>query len=114
VPRGPRRRRDTLRRLLAGTATFFLRRPARRRLLAALTLAAEQRCDEAATRAVGDRLRFVEVLRKVERLLQAPPAARASVAAPYGGDEPARVPLVHDHLHTPEVHHRHDHGRPRS
>lgn len=84
-------RRDTLVRLLAFAATVFMWRPARARLLHALTLSAEQSCDEAAGRAVGDRLRVAEVILKVERLLHPPPAALSGVAASFGGDVPARV-----------------------
>lgn len=83
-------RRDTLLRLLAHAATVFVWRPARARLLRALTLAAEQSCDEAAGRAVGDRLRVAEVILTVERLLQTP-SGLANVAASFGGDVPARV-----------------------
>lgn len=83
-------RRDTALRLVARAATAFVWGPARARLLRALSLAAEQSCDEAAGRAVGDRLRVAEVILRVERLLQTPPGL-ASVAASFGGDVPARV-----------------------
>jgi Zn-dependent protease with chaperone function len=83
-------RRDTLLRLLADAATLFVWRPMRAGLLRALTLAAEQSCDEAAGRAVGDRLLVAEVILKVERLLQTP-SGLAPVAASFGGDVPARV-----------------------
>ncbi len=84
-------RRDTLLRLVVRAATALLWGPARTRLLRALALAAEQSCDEAAGRAVGDRLQVAAVILKAERLLQAPPAALASAAAAFGGDVPARV-----------------------
>lgn len=83
-------RRDTALLLVARAATALVWRPSRARLLRALTLAAEQSCDEAAGRAVGDRLRVAEVILRVERLLQTP-TGLASVAASFGGDVPARV-----------------------
>ncbi|TAK23842.1 MAG: M56 family peptidase [Myxococcaceae bacterium] len=84
-------RRDTPVRLLATAATAFVWRPVRTRLLRELSLAAEQSCDEAAGRAVGDRLRVAEVLLRVERLLQTPADGLARVTASFGGDLSARV-----------------------
>jgi Zn-dependent protease with chaperone function len=84
-------RRDTLLRLLAYGATVSMWRPARARLLRALTLSAEQSCDEAAGRAIGDRLQVAEVILEVERLLEPPPVALSGVAASFGGDVSARV-----------------------
>lgn len=83
-------RRDTLLTILARVASVFFWRPTRARLLGALTLAAEQSCDEAAGRAVGDRLRVAEVILKVEQLLLAPPGL-TGVAASFGGDVQARI-----------------------
>ncbi len=93
-------RRDTGLRLLARAATVLVWGPARTLLLHALTLAAEQSCDEAAGRAVGDRLRVAEVILRVERLLQTPPDL-TSVAASFGGDVPARVEALLEPPRTP-------------
>ncbi len=93
-------RRDTGLRLLARAATVLVWSPARTRLLRALTLAAEQSCDEAAGHAVGDRLRVAEVILRVERLLQTP-SGLANVAASFGGDVPARVEALLEPPRTP-------------
>jgi Zn-dependent protease with chaperone function len=78
-------RRDTLLRLIARATTLFMWPSARRCLLLALDLAAEQSCDEAAARAMGDRLAMADVLLKVERLLQGTPPGLGALAVSFGG-----------------------------
>jgi Zn-dependent protease with chaperone function len=85
--RAHRRRRDALRRVLA----HALSRPhwpgVRRALLAQLSLASEQACDEAAARSTGDRLQVAETLLAVERLLSNAPAFEHPAWASFGGGE---------------------------
>jgi Zn-dependent protease with chaperone function len=78
-------RNDTLFRLLARAATVFLWPSARKRVLQAIELAAEQSCDEAAAGTIGDRLAMAEVILKVERLLGPVPRGLAPLAISFGG-----------------------------
>lgn len=83
------RRRDPLRRALIAVFSLPLGAATRRDLLAAWTLASEQRCDEAAARVVGDRLRVAETILRAERLLDArgvPPLCNPA----FGGGDTAR------------------------
>lgn len=85
-------RHDILSRLLARLGTVFMWPSPRSRLLAALELAAEQCCDEAAGSRVGDRLQVAATILQVERLLQAAGPRLAPLAAAFGGDTvPQRV-----------------------
>lgn len=102
------RRRDPLVRLLARVSTVLLRSGPRRRLLAALELAAERSCDEHAALRCGDRLRTASAILTVERALQPVPAAVVGVAASIGGDTvPLRVealleePITRGHRSSP-------------
>lgn len=63
------RQRHTLTRLFVRAASFPLLSRARRALLTALDLSAEQACDEAAAGQVGDRLRVAETIVAMERRL---------------------------------------------
>jgi Zn-dependent protease with chaperone function len=63
------RRRDALRRLVAGVASWAHWPRLRRALRAALALASEQACDEAAARSLVDRLAVAEAILAAERLL---------------------------------------------
>lgn len=78
------RRRDTLVRLIARAATAFMLRSARARLLEALELAAEQSCDELAAASLG-RVRVVEAILEVERMMCVTPASLRPVSASFGG-----------------------------
>jgi Zn-dependent protease with chaperone function len=85
-------RRDTLVRAVSRATTVFLWPSARDRLLSAIEVSAEQSCDEAAARAIGDRLTMAEVILKVERLLHATPVGLRPLAISFGGTAvPARV-----------------------
>lgn len=85
-------RHDLLLLLLARAGSVFMWPSARSRLLAALQLAAEQSCDEAAASRVGDRLEVAAVILKVERLLQSPADELAGLAIAFGGNGvPQRV-----------------------
>lgn len=77
-----RRRRDPLRRSVAGLLSAPLPGPVRREVLATLDLASEQLCDEEAARAVGDRLLVAEALLAVARLSG---SARTAAPAPLTG-----------------------------
>jgi Zn-dependent protease with chaperone function len=66
--RAHRRRRDPTLRLLTGILSFPLWPATRRALLREAGLAAEQACDEEASRKVGDRLLVAETLLAVELL----------------------------------------------
>jgi Zn-dependent protease with chaperone function len=84
-------RRDALARAVAVAATVLMLPGARARLLEELELAAEQSCDEAAARAIGDRLTMAEVILRVERLISAPRGIGA-FAVSFGGTAiPLRV-----------------------
>jgi Zn-dependent protease with chaperone function len=84
------RRRDALRAWLAGALSRLHLPRIRRELLAALALASERACDEAAAEATGDRLLVAEAILAVERL--APRAPAAALAASFGASAvPARV-----------------------
>jgi Zn-dependent protease with chaperone function len=83
-------RHDTLLRLAARASTVFLLPRARRSLLHALDVAAEQSADEAGATALGDRLAMAEVILKVERLLHVPSLELGALVASFGG---ASVPL---------------------
>jgi Zn-dependent protease with chaperone function len=71
---GHARRRDALVRLVARAVALFYLPPVRRRLLAALEVAAEQACDEQAANNPEERLRVAEAILQVERLLSTEPA----------------------------------------
>jgi MFS family permease len=75
------RRRDTLIRLVARAATLLYWPSVRRRILAALELAAEQACDEEAAETAGDRLKIAESILAVERVLSCNPAPAAGPLA---------------------------------
>lgn len=62
-------RRDPARFALASCLSRLHWPPLRRALLAALSLASEQACDDVAAGRVGDRIRVAETLVRVERLL---------------------------------------------
>jgi hypothetical protein len=77
---------------------------ARRRVLQALEIAAEQSCDEAAARTIGDRLAMAEVILKVERLLQPLPRGLGPLALSFGGTAvELRVSAL---LESPRTEHR--------
>lgn len=85
-------RHDTLVRLLARVATSFLLPRARRSLIQALDLTAEQSSDEASASVLGDRLAMAETILKVERLLHPAPAELSALSVSFGGTSvPARV-----------------------
>jgi len=97
-------RNDTLFRLLARAATVFMWPAARRRVLQAIEVAAEQSCDEAAARVIGDRLAMAEVILKVERLLHPMPGGLAPLALSFGGTAvELRVSAL---LESPRTEHR--------
>jgi Zn-dependent protease with chaperone function len=97
-------RNDTMFRLLARAATAFIWPSARRRVLQAIEIAAEQSCDEAAARAIGDRLTMAEVILKVERLLQPLPRGLDPLAIAFGGTAvELRVTAL---LESPRAEHR--------
>jgi Zn-dependent protease with chaperone function len=79
------RRRDALRRLLAGVAALVHWPSLRRTLQAELALASEQACDEAAARHVGDRLAVAETILAVERLLARSRAPEHVALASFAG-----------------------------
>jgi hypothetical protein len=85
--RAHRRRRDSLRRVLAHVLSRVQWPSVRRELLAELSLASEQACDEAAARAVGDRLQVAETLVAVERIVSRAPAFEHPAWASFGGGE---------------------------
>ncbi|MGH0037880.1 MAG: M56 family metallopeptidase [Myxococcota bacterium] len=86
------RRRDPLRWIAAATLSLALPPAVRRELIGELELASEQACDEAAARAVGDRLRVAETLLAAERLMASADAGlRPAVAGLGGSAVPARV-----------------------
>jgi Zn-dependent protease with chaperone function len=92
-----RRRRDPLRRTLAGLLSAPLPGPVRREVLATLDLAAEQVCDEEAARAVDDRLLVAEALLAVARLggsARSPAPAPAPVTGFANGPVEARVRVL--------------------
>ena len=91
--RGHVRRRDALCRWAAAACSLPLWPSVRRALLAELSLASEQACDEAAVVRVSDRLHVAETLLAVERLLGsgAGPAEPAGVLAFGGSTVPERV-----------------------
>jgi Zn-dependent protease with chaperone function len=90
-------RRDTLVRLIARVSTLFMLPRARRSLLQALDLAAEQSSDEASASALGDRLAMAETILKVERLLHTAPVRVSAFAVSFGGTSvPARVAALLD------------------
>jgi Zn-dependent protease with chaperone function len=76
---GHARRRDALLRLVARAAALFYLPPVRRRLLAALELAAEQACDEQAANTPEERLRVAEAILQVERMLSTEPAGQQTL-----------------------------------
>jgi hypothetical protein len=83
------RRRDALRTFAARALSWPHLPRVRRELLAALALASERACDEAAAESSGDRLLVAETILAVERLARGEaPALAASFA---GGVVPARV-----------------------
>jgi hypothetical protein len=85
------RRRDALRGVLARALSLPHLPRVRRELLAALALASERACDEAAAEGTGDRLLVAETILAVERL-HAGEAAPRLLAASFGdGAVPARV-----------------------
>jgi hypothetical protein len=85
------RRRDALRALLARACSWPHLPRVRRELLAALALASERACDEAAAEDTGDRLLVAAAVLAVERL-HAGAAAPRLLAASFGdGAVPARV-----------------------
>jgi Zn-dependent protease with chaperone function len=86
-------RRDNLMRLFARAASVLLLPSERRRLLAALELAAERACDEVAARRVGDRIRVAETLLTMEARLHAEARLGCSaVVANFGASSvPQRV-----------------------
>jgi hypothetical protein len=70
---------------------------ARRALLEALELAAEQASDEAGAAELGDRLAMAEVILKVERMLHVAPAPLRALASSFGGTSvPLRVAALLD------------------
>jgi Zn-dependent protease with chaperone function len=90
-------RHDTLVRLVAGISTVFMLPGARRALLQALELAAEQSSDEAGASELGDRTAMAEVILKVERLLHATPAPLSTLSVSFGGTSvPLRVAALLD------------------
>lgn len=72
------RRREPLVRAVAAVASLGVGERARGEMLDALTRAGERTCDEAAARAVGDRVRVAETLLAVERVV----GGRTEHAAP--------------------------------
>jgi len=89
-------RRDALSLAVARATTFLMLPHTRRQLLEELALAAEQSCDEAAARAIGDRLTMAEVILKVERLVAVPHGV-GPLAVSFGGTAiPLRVAALVD------------------
>ena len=86
-------RRDNLVRLFASAASVLLLPAARRRLLAALELAAERACDEIAALRAGDRLQVAETLLALEARLHAEAQLECSpVVVSFGASSvPQRV-----------------------
>ncbi len=70
------RQRDSLKQLVAGVFSLMHLPQVRRCLLAELTLACEQACDEEAAQRVGDRLRVAQTLLAVERLFNLAPSSQ--------------------------------------
>lgn len=90
------RRRDTLVRLIVRITTVFMLPRVRTRLLDALELAAEERCDEVAAASLG-RTQVAEAILGVERMLAAHVAALQPVAAFFGGHAvPQRIQTLLD------------------
>jgi Zn-dependent protease with chaperone function len=85
------RRRDALRALLARALSWPHLPPVRRELLAALALASERACDEAAAEDTGDRLLVAETILAVERLHAGAGAPRLLAASFGDGAVPARI-----------------------
>jgi Zn-dependent protease with chaperone function len=86
------RRRDSLRRLVAGVLSLPHWPRLRRALRDELGLACEQACDEAAAQRCGDRLRVAETLLAVERFAsQLPQPAHPGLASIAGSALDARV-----------------------
>jgi Zn-dependent protease with chaperone function len=87
------RRLDALRALSARALSWAHLPAVRRELLAALSLASERACDEAAAAGVGDRLLVAETILAVARLARgAVPAGPAGLATSFAeGGAPARI-----------------------
>lgn len=96
------RRRDGLLQFAAHIASLLHLPWVRRRLLADLSLACEQACDEAAAREIGDRLRVAETLVAISRL--SVPATRVAAlgALSFGGGN--LVPRIEALLSAPMPH----------
>jgi beta-lactamase regulating signal transducer with metallopeptidase domain len=82
--RGHTERRDALLRLTAGVLSRVYPHSLRRLLLDDLELAAEQACDEAAARAVGDRLIVADTILAVERASSEMPRELRPLAVAMG------------------------------
>jgi beta-lactamase regulating signal transducer with metallopeptidase domain len=98
------RRRDALRLLTAEVLAGLHLPPVRRRLLAALALATERACDEAAARAQADRLTVAAALLAVTRLnAPRPMSADGLLPTVAGADLTARVEALLRPLPVPRV-----------
>lgn len=74
-------RRDALTRVLAHTLALMYPSAIRMRMGMELALAAEQACDEAAARTVGDRLTVAEAIVRTERMMSTVPTAQLGLLA---------------------------------
>ncbi len=82
-------RRDVFWKAFAALVSLLHLPATRRSLLADLELAAEQACDEAAGRSLGDRVRVARALLAIERLLQGSPLRFGPAGVSFGGSSVA-------------------------
>ncbi len=92
------RRHDALARSLVRLAILLYPRSTGLRIAQALDLAAEQACDEAAARAVGDRLAVADAIVRIERMMSGAPLSQLGLVA-VGMGQLAIEQRVHSLVH---------------